>query len=47
MDKQFGVSFDETVLRELDKARGDVARSLFLQRLVERFLVGEEKKCAN
>jgi metal-responsive CopG/Arc/MetJ family transcriptional regulator len=34
----FGVCFEPTLLKELDRVRGDVPRSKFIQRLVEKKL---------
>ena len=38
----FGVSFEPTLLKELDRIRGDVPRSKFLQRLVEKRVAKDE-----
>jgi metal-responsive CopG/Arc/MetJ family transcriptional regulator len=39
----FGLTFPKELLTKLDKLRGDIPRSVFLQRLVEKELAKREK----
>lgn len=38
MQQRFAVSFPKPLLEELDKVRGDIPRSKYLRRLVEKVI---------
>ncbi len=40
----FGMTFPKELLAKLDKMRGDIPRSVFLQRLVEKEISKKEKE---
>jgi metal-responsive CopG/Arc/MetJ family transcriptional regulator len=45
--KDFGVTLPSKTLEKLDEIRGDIPRSRYLLRLVERALQEQEKNCSS
>jgi len=42
--KAMGISLPEEIWRKIDRLRGDVPRSVFIRRLIEKYLSQEEAR---